>query len=80
MKNKLTRYKVRCVKGDDVFILTFRAISEQQALQRAYAESKCDDAMIHNEKFEGTMQRKTCGYHHTYRRSSMGRAGQVIFS
>lgn len=76
----MNRFRVKCIKVDNDFVLTIRANTEEIAIQEAYTKYKVDHAEIHNETFEGTYQRKACGYHHTYRRSSLGRAGQVIFS
>ena len=76
----MSKFKVKCVKGESDFILMIKADNEVDAVDKVYEKYQVDHAVLHTDRFIDVMQRKQGSFRNTFRRSSRGRCGQVIFS
>lgn len=76
----MSKFKVKCKKGENEFVLMIKAENEVEAVDKVYEKYQVDHAVLHTDRFIDIMQRKQGSFRNTFRRSSRGRGGQVIFS
>lgn len=73
------KFKIKCVQGENEFVLMIKATDDIQAVQLAYEKYNVDHAELCNDKFVNIFKRENGSYYGLYKRATRGRRGQVIF-